>query len=1387
MGGRWWRWVLAGLAALVALAVLAGIALDTGPGHRFAARQLSRQTFANGLRIEVGRIDGSLYGAAQLHDVRAFDAKGRFLTAPTVELDWRPLAWLASRIDVRRAHAPLVTLERAPQFKPSTREGPLLPDIDIRIGRLTIDRLVAQPAVSGERRVLQVAGTADIADGRAQVTLRAAALTKPGGDRLDLVLDAVPEANRLAGHLTLDAPAGGVLAALGGWRDTLALRLAGQGDWARWDGTIAADLAGQPLARLTLAARDSALALNGPARLGRLLRGTPAALLGDDTRLDLTAKLDRRRLALGGELRNAALAVRPAGTIDLAANRFDALKLDLALLRPGVIAPNLSGRSLRGDLLLDGPFARPGVRYNLAAAELAAGKVTLTGLVAQGAARVDADRIVIPIEARVARIGGLDAVAGGALANVRLDGDLAIAGARLLSDNLRIRSDRIDATAILIGDMGRGFYTGALDGRIGNYKIDSLGTFDISTTAKLSQAAGGLALTGTVRARSTRLDNAGVRDFLGGQATGAADVAYGADGLVRFSRLRLTAPLLRIGDGRGFYAPDGRIALNASGTSTRYGPLGLELTGTIDRPRAIVTAQRPGLGVGLASLRAELIGTSPGGYRIAATGQTDYGPLSAEVLLNAGKGPLTLEIARGDLAGIGFAGRIVRSAAGPFTGQLTAAGQGVGGLVQLGAAGRYQELRANLRANQTVLPGPAGLTIGGAIIDARVVLTPQPSILADVQLAQTRLRGVDLAVARALVNYQGGRGQAKVMAEGVSGAPFRVAGNVELEPSLWRAALTGRVRGVAFSTTGPARIVPGKDGYELLPTRIDFGQGNVRLAGKYGTGLKLETRMDALDLALLNTVMPGYGLGGRATGSLDFEQAGPDAFPRADARLTISDFTRTTAVAVSQPVDVNLVGKLLPDGGEARAVVRRRGTVIGRMVAALRPLGPGAGAWQTRLLAAPLGGGIRYNGPAETLWSFVGQSSQALTGPIAVGADFSGRVQQPQLAGIVRGEKLTYENQSYGTRLTDMALSGRFAGDRLELERLTATAGSGKLAAQGYLSLSSESGWPMDVAVELDNARLARSEALSSAATGKLRLTKAAGQPALLAGTLDLPETRYQLVRQGAAQVPELTGVRMRPPRGRARIAGDEPAAPRGSIFDGLRLDIALTAPNQLFVTGMGLDSEWSADLKVSGAATRPRLTGEVALVRGNLGFAGRQFELQEGRLLFTGGEVVDPQIALAASEDIDDVTVNVNVAGRSLNPQITFASDPALPADEVLSRILFGNSVGQLSALQGLQLAASLNSLRATGTGLNPLGKLRAATGVSRLRILAPDEAANHGTAVAAGRYITNNIYLELITDARGYTVTQIEVSLGRTLSILSQAGGAGINNFNVRYKKRY
>lgn len=1382
--------VAAVLILLVVVPVAIALLIDTGPGRRFVAEQIQGLEFENGMKIGIGRIEGSLYSEMVIQDLSIRDPKGEFLFAPRIAVDWRPFKFIYSHLDVRSATAQRMMLRRLPEFRETPpSDEPLLPDIDIDIGTLRVDRFIAEPPVAGEQRILSLAGRAHIASGRAQVQFdgqTVAVAGGSGGDKLAIKLDAVPEQDRLAIDLDIDAPQGGVIAAMTGLTEPLVVDLKGGGEWKTWNGAFNATLGGRDLARFQLTARDGTFAVKGPAHLSQLVTGPTANLLGPVTNVDIAAALEERAATLSGTISSDAFNLATNGGVDLSDNTFDDLKLAFVLLRPSAIAENLSGSGLRAVLTLDGAFATPAVQYSINAARIAMNDMGLERFSASGAARVDADRILIPVAARAQRITGLDTVAGGTLTNVRLDGDVAIDGTRVLSDNMRVRSDRIDAKAILLADLETGLYTGAIDGRIDNYRVESVGIFNIETDVDLeARQAGGFALVGSVRARSTRLLNESLQEYLGGNFVASSDVNYGTDGTIRFANLRLEAPDLRVVGGSGSYSPDGRISLVADGRSDRYGRIGVRVAGTISNPDAHVTAERPDLGVGLANLDARITGAQ-GGYRLDLTADTDYGPLAADVTLGTGE-VLSLQINRANLSGVAFAGELRQTRQGPFAGTLTAEGNGLGGVIRLGAEGRYQEAVFNLRSNGTVFDGPARLAIGSAIIDGRAVLYEQPYLVADAQVANARYGDYTINAARVQIDYRNGGGHARALLEADTGVPLRVSANAQFTPEVWRVALSGRARGIAFKTTSPARILLKDGNYELLPTRIDFGKGQLRLAGLYGEGMKVQTRLDKVDMSLFNAFAPGLGIGGTASGSLDFEQASSSSFPRADARLRLDGFTRTTATLVSQPIDVNFVGKLLPDGGEARAVMRRRGSVIGRMAASLRPLPPGGGPWMERLMDAPLSGGIRYNGPADTLFSFAGQADQRLAGPIGVAADFSCRLSSPCLNGIVRGNNLTYENQTYGTRLRNMNLAGRFSGDRVEIETLQATAGDGTVSASGFVSLAAEAGYPMDIKVALDNARLARSDALSATATGQLALSKRAGETPLLSGELRLPETRYQIVFEGAAQVPQLTGVRFKPPRGRQRITGDEPATSAASSFGLIRLDIDVNAPEKLYVSGMGLESEWRARFTVSGTSAEPSLAGEVSLVRGTLGFAGRSFELTEGQIGFTGGRTIDPTIRLVATEDVEDVTVNVNVGGRAMDPEITFSSVPGLPQDEILSRILFGSSIANLSTLQAVQLAASLNSLRGSGGGLNPLGKLRSATGIDRLRILGPDEEAGRGTALAAGQYLTDDIYVELITDTRGFTATQLEISITSWLSVLSQAGGSGVSNASVRIKKDY
>lgn len=1377
---KWIAIVLAGIAALLLLALFG---LNTSPGKRLVADQLGKFTTATGLNVKVGRIEGSIYGAMVLRDVRVSDPKGVFATSPRIAVDWRPFAFLNSHVDIRSATSPLVRVARLPEFAatPSDPNAPTLPDLDIDIGRLAINRLVLDPPVAGRRYVATLTGEADIADRRARVIVNGRTLGTAGGDRLALVLDAVPDDNKLDLRADLAAPANGLVAGLAGLDAPLAVRINGRGSWDNWRGRALGTLGGGQLADLGITARRGTFQLRGVTQPGLILKGPVERLTAPNLQVALDATLNERRADTRLRLRSDAMALTTTGVIDLGKSAFDQFRVEAMLLTPGAIAPNLNGRSVIGAVALNGPFATPTVDYKVQAASIGFGETRLERVYAEGLATINADRILVPVRAKAARITGLNAAAGGLLTNVTLSGDLAITGPQILSENLRIRSDRIDATAILAANVSTGRYTGALKGRVNDYTIDGIGIVNVETDADLYAApGGGWGIKGRIVGRSSRLFNEGVRNFLGGNAILRVNVGLNPDGIINFSNLKLAAPQFKILRGSGRYDPAGPLSLTADAYSNSYGPLFARITGSLTAPIVNLRAPRPGLGVGLADLNARVRGQN-GAYAVTATGGTSYGPFSADVLVRTGR-QLSVDVRKARFAGTDITGRIVQTAAGPFAGDLRFAGSGLNGAVALSALGKYQQAAIRATASNAQIPGDMELTIGRALINATAVLYDDaPAIKGEAQVANLRSGEFVLARARARIDYRGGRGTAQALAEGSTGAPFRVAANARFAPEQWLVALNGRSNGIDFRTAQPARIQIASGAYRLQPTRIDFSQGSMRMAGVWGDGLTMQARLDKLDLSVANAFSPGLGLGGTATGALDFRQPTGSTFPQAIARLNIAGFTRSSLAGVSTPVDVSFVGRLLPDGGDARALINRGPTTIGRMVATLQPLGPGAGSWTTRLLAAPLAGGIRYNGPSAVLFSLAGFADQTVTGPVAIAADFSGQVRSPQISGIVRGQNLVYENETWGTRLTQMKVEGRFDMDSLEISQMEAVAGNGRLSAAGTIGLAADQGFPIDITARFRNARLARSNALGATATGQLRITNGldGGQ---IEGRIIIPEARYQIIRQGAAEVPELTGVYRK-----RDLTPDGKRPARKSAGGVFKLNINLVADNRLYVSGMGLESEWEAEMQVTGTSAAPIVTGEARVVRGTYSFASRRFELTRGIVSFEGGALTDPTLNIAASTTAEGVTAIINITGTGQQPRIAFTSTPALPQDEVLARLLFGSSVTNLSATEAIQLASALNGLRGSGGGLNPLGQLRSATGIDRLRVLGADDATGRGMAVAAGQYLTDDIYVEIITDARGFTAVQLEVALTRALSLLSQTGSFGGSSAGIRYSKDY
>jgi translocation and assembly module TamB len=1371
------RFILSLLLAAIMGLVGFIIFLDTAPGHRFIAERIAQQAPRSGVRIQIGRIDGTIWGQLRLVDVRLFDPQGLFAQSPALDVDWRPLAWVGNRLDIEAASARLLILHRLPKLRPSPEPRPILPGFDIRIGRLQVEALRLEPSVSGQRRTAAVAGTVDIRAGRALLDLQGR--VQGGADRLDLRLDAEPDRDRFDLAVGVDSPAGGVLGALAGTQRPIRLRIDGDGRWSAWGGQAVLDLSGRRTLQLALRAEQGRYSLTGALAPSQFWTGKKARLAAPRVLVNARATFADQRLDGALSLRSAALKVETIGILDLARTRFERVRLGADLLRPAALFPNMSGRAVRLALLLDGPFRRADFAYRVTSPQISFDRTGFEDVRVVGKGRWGPAPVIMPATLTARRVTGVGDVAGGILANLRVEGVLKVTPTRLTGERLRINSDKLQGSGSLLVDLVTGRYGLVLSGGLTRYLIPGLGVVDVLTDLKVVPGPGGKGplVTGRGRAWVRRFDNTFLAGVAGGLPQLETGLVRGSDGILRLNGLQLRGPALRIA-GNGLRRRDGTFFFEGSGAQGQYGPFTMRLDGRIERPRLAFRLQRPSETMGLANVLLALEPTSAG-FAYRAEGGSTLGPFTTRgaILLPRGA-PATIQVAALDVSGTGASGAL-RSDPGGFTGGLNVAGGGVGGTLLFNPAGGIQRIEAHLTAEDARFPGPPAIAIRRGKLDGVILLNPGATSVEGTLSARGLSRGpLSLARLEAQASMRGGTGQVRATFAGTGGRDFSFQALAAVTPDRWQVTGSGTVDRRPLQLAGPAVLTRSDGGWRLAPTALRFAGGDATLSGLFGArATEVDARVDAMPLTVVDIAYPRLGLGGTASGTLNYREVAGQQ-PSGAANLRVRGLTRAGLVLSSRPVDIGIAARLLAGNAALRAVAVSEGRTIGRAQARIAPIG-GGGGLADRLARAPLFAQLRYNGPADTLWRLTGVEILDMSGPVAVGADARGTLNDPQIRGSVRTERARLESPVLGTVIENIAAAGRFGGSRLVLDSFTGTTKrGGAVSGRGAFDLSAARGFGIDLAVQARAAQLIDRDDLKAQVSGPFTI-RSDGSGGIISGNLRLDSAAFRLGSATAvAQVARL------PVREINRPDDEEPALVRR---DPLRLDLGLAADDQIQVTGLGITSEWGAELKVGGSVTAPSLRGEARLARGSYDFAGRRFDLERGAIRFAGESPVNPILDIVAEGGIQGLNATIRVTGRGQAPEIAFASTPALPQDELLSRLLFGTSITNLSAPEALQLAAAVASLKQSGGGLDPLNRFRSAVGLDRLRILPADIATGQGTSIAAGKYLGRQVYLEVITDGRGYSATRIEYQITRWLSLLSSISTIGRESVNVRVSRDY
>jgi translocation and assembly module TamB len=1365
----------AGFFALLVLVLLAGLTVRFGvltdPGRAAVVRLLDDRKLGRMGRLQIEGLEGDVFGAFTLRRLAVVDAKGTWLQGRDVAMRWRPFELVWRKVHVERLTAGTLQILRAPVMEPASGAGGRS-DVSIALDDVRL-RLETAPAFSVRQGVWDLAAQADIArSGQASGKLDAQSRLH-AGDGLALLFDVDPKGRMLVRADAVEGAGGALAGSLGlpaGQR--LFIR-------ARMDGSVTE--AGTLSVTAQSGARSPVVAQGSWSKAGANL--TAKILLDASTHTawvasrtgavaDVTLKASRLR----GDLYQLDAAVRAKeawvlakGPVDWKRRRTDELDLQAYASRVERWIPELHAGAVRHSGTFSGDLAR--WKW--------AGRAEMLGLdqygyrLARAAGPATVSRVPgdYRLQADLATAGGagegLLPVLFGPSPHVRLD------GSRLDGGRLLVRLIDVDGAGLKLKGAGDRSILGVL-----SFK----GDLALSRLERAHPGAAGRVLAGWSARQSgdkpwdLTFDARGEAfatgypelDRLLGptpRLTGAA--SYGGPGLV-ITRSQTTGAAIQAAT-TGTMRSDGGLMLaldwSAKGPFAA-GPVEIageargtgQVGGSFSAPTLDLAADLASLDAGQLVIKPAHLDLSvavAGGLngRIAVTGPSEWGPASAKAAFHFTETGVDLTDIAADAGGVKASGSLALRNGAPSTADLTLA-LGPGAFLSAG--------RATGTVKIVERPGGAAADI---VLDGTGLALPGSTIA----LKTLRLRA----------DGPWGRLPFTVSTEGDQPTPWRFAGDGTLTQTQGGGA--GQTQEIALNGSGRVRQA---DIRMLEPAVLRFGPGlmEARLRAAVGAGrADLDARQQGeavsakgsvtgVELAAFAADYTGKlsgdltlsGQGQRMTGSMEAAVEGgrnrdapADVALSAQVRAVLADTRVRISGSASNPQ--GLTSKLdLDIPAEATAAPFRIALVRNR----------------------PVSGAFTAEGELRPLWDLFAGGGRALSGKGSVQATLAGTLNGLKPTGQASLEDGRFQDSGTGLDLRNLSAQANFDLEQVQVRRFSGDDGQGgQLMGSGTVSLSQTGA--STLSLELQRFRLLDNDLARASASGKVTVTRDAAGKAKLEGALTVDRADITANPPVPTGVIPLDVIEINKP-------GTDQTAPAAARNRGpqIALDVAIRAGRGLFIKGNGLDAELSLDAHVGGTTAVPELTGTARVVRGDYQFAGKRFEFDDSGTIRLGSRAETIRLNLTATRDDPTLRALVRIQGTAARPEITLSSVPVLPQDEVLSQVLFGRSASQLSPLEAAQLASAVTAL-ATGGGFDVLGGLRQFARLDRLAV----SGGGSGTAatVSGGKYVTDDVYLELTGGGRNGPTAQVEWRVRRNFSLVSTIGTQGDARLSVRFRKNY
>ncbi|NRG18477.1 translocation/assembly module TamB domain-containing protein [Rhizobiales bacterium] len=1432
-----------GVSVLCA-ALLAG--LQTEPGRTALAAIINHfgASATAGFRVSGVRISWGLDAA--IAKLTLTDARGEWLEISDATLNWTPSALLGGVVSIRAIDVAAIEVYRKPVAPPSEPTGAESSGAGgIRVPPLQLDALevkriaLAEP-VAGATLQLEASGSAKTAKNLKEILAK---LDIDRTDEADGSLSAdirfQPDLETLNFALVLHEGRGGLAARLLNIEDLPALDvdLKGDGPLDNWRADLSLSLDGERTVsgtatlsqnssgrRLVADLAGNFEALSPPELYAFLLGRTDIAL---DARFSsefepLSARLNARTatvdLQASGERVPDTGRMQANGKLTISAGGEALIGVELGQRRIMLGSTSLSFTAKGSEEALDWS-----ADVNLASFETSEAKLGATSLSASGeGAELSQGTVVTPfsmsLDAKSVTplLPGFQDFAGDLAVSVQGKADSAGPAVELTRAEIKHPVAEIelkDVAASMRSVSGNGtFRLPDLARFSGLAKQDLKGALSGEFTASANPAdlAGSAEISASGQGFGSGITLAD--ELLGQDPELSFQGDFTADGSADLSRLELVGQAIRVlASGSGnLETVDAKasVALSDLSLLNPRASGGLDLDATIQGP-----VSKPQIAANLTSQNLILIGKAVDALRLNAdivadrtaptaqvslAGTLDGKEISGEIQLgseesktvlkeihlvlgqNRIEGSLTAGPVDDFLKGLSGSLKIDApdiSELSPLV--LTEIAGRVEGTIDAGDEDGILAVRADVSGGDISLPGA---TVGSFSTQA-VVFDPLGALRAEGTATASDIAagGAPIKTISLQARNSGNRTDIELDArlaegdgaDGIAATAILIAQDAGLDITLDK--MDGRYAGLTTSLARQGHIILNGGTATVEALSLKLGNGSLDVSGTAGETLDLAAKVDNVPLSLANAFSSGLGLGGTASGSATVK--GKASAP--DAKWTV-DIAGLSAAAMDSngipALTVNSTGTMKGRTIDQRTVVTG--------VSGLEVTASGQAS-----LASPVTVDMKIGGnvPLELARRKLTLAGLSGKGGVRVEATVEGPVTGLRYSGTVTPQELQVTELGSGMTLRNFAGTIALSNDGARIEGLSAELGTGgQLTANGSVGLAG--GFPADINMTLRNGRYMDGSTISAKLNADLALKGPLADPARgasLSGRVDIERADINIPDQLPAAI---NPVAVQHKNASAAVRAQSEALSQGQGDGGggssrpISLDVTVSAPNQIFVRGRGLDAELGGTLKLTGTTSNPQAVGGFSLIRGRMGLLTRQITFEKGIITFTGSLM--PRLDFAATTSTSDANITITVRGEAEAPTVALTSSPELPQDEILARLLFDQSVSDLSPAQIAQLAASVAVLTG-GSGEGPLGQLRKSLGLDAIDIV---NDGDKGPALSVGKYINDNIYLGVkqgTGDASSRVTVDIDVS--KNIKLRGEVGADGETKAGVFFEKEY